>query len=72
MTVKGRFNGSVVVLDEPAPVDHEVPVTVEFPESDEVEANTGAKRFNWITPSELSKLSAISFADELIRQRRMD
>jgi hypothetical protein len=30
--IRGWFNGRVVILEEPSPVDHEVPVIVEFPE----------------------------------------
>lgn len=31
-SVKGHYNGQVVVLDEPAPVDTEVDVLVHFPD----------------------------------------
>ncbi len=30
--IRGRFDGNVVVLEEAAPVAHEVEVTVQFPE----------------------------------------
>ena len=31
-TVRGHFDGNVVVLDEPAPTSHAIPVTVTFPD----------------------------------------
>jgi hypothetical protein len=71
-TVKGRYNGSVVILEEPAPVDHEVAVQVEFPETEPIPEKPVKKRFHWIGPEDLKNLSPISAADEVIRQRRMD
>jgi hypothetical protein len=73
-TVRGRYNGSVVILEEPAPVDHEVSVLVEFPE--EAPAPQGRKRagkkYHWQEAQAIQDGYAGSLADEVIRQRRED
>jgi hypothetical protein len=77
--VKGHYNGSVVVLDEPAPVQHEVEVIVEFPEptlvSDPAHADpatTAARVRHWEEArARLSHLST-NVSDEVIRQRDLD
>ncbi len=73
-TIKGRYDGSVVVLDEPAPVTHEADVEVMFPEperSDEgfVVLRSG-KRFRWDRPRPVTDTWPGSVSDEVIRQRR--
>lgn len=45
-TIRGRYNGTVVVLEEPAPVDHAVDVEVEFP-MDEDGSVAQTDRFGW-------------------------
>ena len=70
-TVTGRYNGSVVILDEAVPVDHEVAVTVEFPEPPVMPKKPTKKRFHWADPT-TGEASSFSAADEVVRQRRMD
>jgi hypothetical protein len=72
--IKGRFDGSVVILEEPAPVDHEVPVIVEFPEPDSPARRSSGTpgRFHWEQAQAIEDDYAGSVADELIRQRRME
>ncbi len=66
ITVKGRFDGKVVILTEPAPVDHEADVTVSFaPDSTE-------RRFHWIGPADLLEASVVDAGAEVVRQRRME
>jgi hypothetical protein len=71
-SVRGRYNGRVVILEEPAPVEHEVTVIVEFP--DEVaapkEATSEPKRFHWDEAQAIKDGYEGSLADEVIRQRR--
>jgi hypothetical protein len=54
MLVNGHYNGSVVVLCEPAPVDHAVDVTVHFPDETLESAPTADRwwdgRFHWALP----------------------
>ena len=51
--VRGQYNGSVVVLDEPAPVDRGVPVVVSFSEEGDdlvvmaSRPSPGASRLTW-------------------------
>lgn len=70
--IRGWFNGKVVVLDEPAPVSHEVPVIVEFPEESVAsrEGTPGASSFHWDEAQAISDGYEGSLADEVIRQRR--
>jgi hypothetical protein len=72
--VKGRYNGSVVVLEEPAPVQHEVAVIVEFPDESPVadEQRVPARRFHWEEAQAIDDGYQGSLADEVIRQRRED
>jgi hypothetical protein len=76
-TIKGRYNGSVVILEEPASADHEVAARVEFPESGEsLEKEPHAPalwggRFHWGMPRPADDTYEGSVADEIIRQRRM-
>ena len=70
--VRGWFNGRVVILEEPAPVDHEVPVIVEFPE-ESIAPGAGtprAGRFHWDEAQAISDGYEGSLAEEVIRQRR--
>jgi hypothetical protein len=73
-TVKGRYNGSVVVLDEPAPVDHEVEVTVQFPEAlaETVQTPPGEKKWHWEEARALLGSLGTSVSEELRRQRDME
>jgi hypothetical protein len=71
-TVRGHFNGSVVVLDEPAPVDHEVEVNVQFPELDAAEAQeqpAGEWRYHWHETRKITEGSHIDSTD-IIRAMR--
>ncbi len=71
--VKGRYNGSVVVLDEPAPVDHEVEVVVQFPEEgSHVAAGEHPLVWHWRQSQARLKDLPVSVAEEVIRQRRME
>jgi hypothetical protein len=69
-TVRGRFNGSMVVLEEPAPVQGEIEVTVTFPEvgapSGE-EAETTRRYWNDARSVYLRYVGTAS--DEVLRQR---
>ena len=73
-TVKGHYNGSVVVLDEPAPVPHEVDVQVTFPDPESVDEEfvvlRSGKRFRWGRPRPATDTWPGSVSDEVIRQRR--
>jgi hypothetical protein len=70
--IRGHYDGNVVVLDEPAPVKHKVPVVVQFPD-DEPEANSVApKRYHWDETRKIQDGYSGSVSDEVIRQRRMD
>jgi len=72
--VKGRYNGSVVVLDEPAPVDHAVEVVVQFP----CEAirpgkqERKPKKWHWEESRAILGDLGTSVSEELRRQRDMD
>jgi len=72
--VRGRYNGSVVVLEEPAPVSYEVSVMVEFP--DQVAASAvkpiAPRKFHWEEARAIQDGYRGSLADEVIRQRRED
>ena len=46
-SVRGHFNGSVIVLDEPAPVDHEVEVLVHFPAAPAATSDDSARSLDW-------------------------
>lgn len=70
-TIRGRYDGNVVVLEEPAPVDHAVDVTVAFP-TDNDEIATPGDRFGWYKTREIRDGYSGSVADEIIRQRRSD
>jgi hypothetical protein len=70
--IRGWFNGRVVILEEPSPVDHEVPVIVEFPEESIAPGagTPGAGKFHWDEAQAISDGYEGSLADEVIRQRR--
>ena len=72
-TIRGHFDGNVVVLEEPAPVDHAVAVTVDFPESEQAEGmpEKPQRIFHWQQRVPTDTYEG-SVADEVIRQRRMD
>lgn len=73
-SVRGKYNGSVVVLEEPVPVDHEVEVTVQFPEMESCEAPSGTdpRQAYW----EEARLHFQKFdgsaGSEVEQQRRME
>lgn len=71
IAVKGRYNGSVVVLDEPAPVNGEVAVVVEFPEA-ATPKPVVSRKFHWEESRAASAGSGVSAAEEVIRQRHME
>jgi hypothetical protein len=69
--IKGRFNGSVVILEEPAPVTHEVAVIVEFPDEATAPDERGVeKKYHWDEAQAIEDGHEGSLADEVIRQRR--
>ena len=69
--VRGHYDGKVVVLDEPAPVDHEVTVIVSFPENGEAreERPRQARRFRWDEAQAVPDDYSGSLADQIIRDR---
>jgi hypothetical protein len=71
ITIRGRYDGNVVVLEEPAPVDHAVDVQVGFPTEDE-ETTAQDDRFGWNKTRGIRDGYHGSVADEVIRQRRSD
>jgi hypothetical protein len=70
--IRGRYNGSVVVLEEPAPVNHEVSVIVEFPEPEKSRSAAQPRMFHWAQARSTQDDYSGSVTDELIRQRRME
>jgi hypothetical protein len=70
--IKGRFNGTVVILEEPAPVSHEVPVIVEFPDESTapVESTPFVKKYHWDEAQAILDGHEGSLSEEVIRQRR--
>ena len=70
--IRGHYNGSVVVLDDPAPVDYAMPVMVEFPDEGEGSPRVSAatKRYHWAEAAAIDDGYSGSLADEVIRQRR--
>jgi len=68
--IKGRYNGSTVELAEPVPVDHEVEVTVQFPEETHAGNGTPAER-NWhvTEPGGRIAVPGVSGSEEVPRQR---
>jgi hypothetical protein len=70
--IRGRYNGSVVVLEEPAPVNHEVAVIVEFPEPAESRNAALPRTFHWEQARIVQDDYSGSVTDELIRQRRLE
>jgi len=69
IAIKGKFNGSVVILEEPAPVSHEIAVIVEFPEIEEPSA-LPPRHFHWAQAKQDDYAGNIT--DELLRQRRSE
>ena len=69
-SVKGRYDGSVVVLEEPAPLDYKGEVVVGFPEP-EPAPPAPERVFHWLQRAPGDTFEG-SFADEVIRQRRME
>ena len=70
--IRGRYNGSVVVLEEPAPVNHEVSVIVEFPEPEPSRNAALPRAFHWEQTRTVHDGYTGSVSDELIRQRRLE
>lgn len=69
-SIKGRFTGSVVELDEPAPVTEAVTVLVQFPLSATPEGSEAGSRFHWATVPPAPSGFDGSVSEELIRQRQ--
>lgn len=71
--IRGRFDGRVVVLEEPAPVSHETAVTVEFPDPSPTgrQPVASSRTFHWERSRALRDSYAGSVGDELDRQRRV-
>ena len=72
--IRGHYNGSVVVLDEAAPVDHEVDVLIEFPDEATRDAQPGEHPLveRWRQSQARLKGVGVSVSQEVIRQRRME
>lgn len=75
-SVRGRYDGNVVVLEEPAPVDHAVEVTVQFPDDPgwsgtELEPWWRGK-FHWALPRPEGDASTIDSTDVVRRLRDED
>jgi hypothetical protein len=72
-TVKGHYDGNVVVLDEPAPVDHAVDVVVQFPQDKPNNATVPNRwwegRFHWGLPRPEGDVSTIDSTDVIRRLR---
>jgi len=68
--VRGRYNGTVVVLEEAAPVAHAISVVVEFPASHNQLSQSLSRRFHWDLLSPHADTEIVSVSEELIRQRR--
>lgn len=69
-TVRGHYDGSVVILDEPAPVDEATEVQVTFPDKPRSDGETN-DRFGWEKTRRLRDGYAGSVADEVIRERQL-
>jgi hypothetical protein len=71
LEVVGRYNGSVVVFDEPPPVDHEVEVVVRFPEplAQAAEGTSHPLEWYWDQSQKLLDGSQGSISEEVARQR---
>ncbi len=67
-TVRGHYDGKVVVLSEAAPVDHEVSVVVEFPVPGSRMQDPKERKFHW----QLAGTGAPDASEEMVRQRRAD
>ncbi len=68
--VKGHYDGNVVVLEEPAPLNYHGEVVVGFPEP-EATPTAPERVFHWLQRAPDDTFEG-SFADEVIRQRRME
>ncbi len=72
-TVKGRYNGSVVVLDEPAPVSHEVEVQIQFPnDTAQGPEKPAPKKWHWEAARSRTDSLKGTVSEELQRQRQLD
>jgi hypothetical protein len=68
--VKGRYTGGVVVLDEPAPVDGDTEVIVQFPDRPTTGSqHPSQRRFHWDESQELLGDLRGKVTEELFRQR---
>jgi hypothetical protein len=72
MDVKGHYDGRVVVIDGPAPVDREVDVIVRFPDNPEDQTVEDARRRHWMASQDLLKHVKCDPSEEVIRQRRLE
>jgi hypothetical protein len=72
-TVRGRYDGNIVVLDEPAPVDHAVDVVVQFPDEKAIDTAASPRwwegRFHWGLPRPEGDSSMIDSTDVIRRLR---
>lgn len=73
-SIKGRYNGRVVVLDEPAPVSHEVEVTVQFPDvvEEELAVPSPRRQWRWEESRRVAQSPEGAASDEVRRQRDLD
>ena len=70
-TIRGHFDGNVVILDEPAPVNHAAEVMVEFPEILDADPIQTTRLFHWQQRLPEDTFEG-SVSDEVIRQRRVE
>ena len=70
--VRGHYDGSVVVLDEPAPVNYDADVTVNFPVSKlepAPDSQDGEWRYHWHETRKIMEGCDVDSTD-IIRQMR--
>lgn len=69
-TIRGRFDGNVVILEEPAPVQGEVEVVITFPETEDSAPRVGDPlRAYWDNAASVRARFNGTASDEVLRQR---
>lgn len=68
--IRGRYTGTVVVLDEPVSVNGEVEVTVHFPDGEAERPSPPVRQRNWERSRALQDSLRGGLSEELLRQRR--
>jgi len=71
-SVRGRYDGNVVVLNEPVPVNHEVEVIVQFPEDfgADVAGLATPQRWHWEVSRARQDSLRGTVSEEMYRQRQ--